>query len=505
MRNASSKRTMSNEARFRMTLAGVATAMVVAGCHTQGSSSRPTTVTAAETPSPSAPAATAIAVPNDIASLVTRVSPSVVNITATQELHRSPGATDPFEFFFGNGAHPDAHRRGERGERDETVRRRGLGSGFILDAMGHVVTNAHVVENATKVKVTLSDERELEATVRGRDERLDLAVLEVHGAKDLPHVTLGRSDALRVGDYVLAIGNPFGLGHTVTMGIVSAKGRELGAGPYDDFIQTDASINPGNSGGPLFNLGGEVVGISTAVVSGGQGIGFAIPADALGDVFPQLLQNGAVARGRLGVSVQPVDAPLAKVLGLDKPKGAMIDDIEPGAAAARAGLKSGDVIVSVDDALVVHAHDLARLVARHPPGSHVRLLVVSGNGHATRRTVDATLDQLPEEDTSGGTKANENDHGSSSPTPGRGEGAGAQHDVGIEVGDARGQVIVKSVNPGGAAADDLEPGDVVLEVNGARITTSQQATTRLRTARPGKPVLLKISRDGRVFYVGVEP
>jgi serine protease Do len=364
----------------------------------------------------------------------------------------------------------------------------------LLDAVGHVVTNAHVVENATRVRVTLSDERELDATVKGRDERLDLAVLELPpGERNLPHVTLGRSEALRVGEYVVAIGNPFGLGHTVTMGIVSAKGRELGAGPYDDFIQTDASINPGNSGGPLFNLRGEVVGISTAVVSGGQGIGFAIPSDALQDVLGQLLQSGSVSRGRLGVAVQPVDAPLAKVLGLDKPKGALIDEVERSSAAAKAGLRSGDVIVNVDETPVVHAHDLARLVARHAPGSKVRLTVLGGS-KAVPRFVDVTLDVLNDDD--GAEK-----RATEAPKPAP---PAVRHDRGIELGESRQGVVVRSIDPGSSAADILEPGDRVLEVNGMKVGSAVEATGRLRSTAADRPALIKLSREGRTFYVAVE-
>ena len=197
-----------------------------------------------------------------------------------------------------------------------------------------------------------------------------------------------------MGDTLVAIGNPFGLGNTVTTGIVSAKSRAIGAGPYDDFIQTDASINPGNSGGPLFNLNGEVVGISTAIVPAGQGIGFAIPVDALKDVLPQLVEKGSVSRGRLGLAIQNVDAPLAKVLGLDKPRGALVSDVERGSSAEKAGIKPQDVIIAVDDAAVVHAHDLPRLIARRSPGTSVALKVVGSS--AATRTVNVALEELPD-------------------------------------------------------------------------------------------------------------
>src|SRR5208282_4845914 len=243
----------------------------------------------------------------------------------------------------------------------------------LIDKQGHVVTNAHVIDDADVVKVKLTDDREYTAKVIGKDTRMDLAVLQLQNASDLPDpVALGSSESLRVGEYVVAIGNPFGLGDTVTMGIVSAKSRSIGAGPYDDFIQTDASINPGNSGGPLFNLHGQVVGINTAINPNGKGIGFAIPSDALRDVLPQLEATGHVSRGRLGVGIQPVDAPLAKALGLEKARGALVGDVEADGPAAKVGMKSGDVILSVDGAEVSHAQDLPRIVARHAPGTTVK-------------------------------------------------------------------------------------------------------------------------------------
>jgi serine protease Do len=273
------------------------------------------------------------------------------------------------------------------------VQRKALGTGVIVDPAGRIITNAYVVEGATAVKVRLSDDRELDATVKGRDTALDIALLEVQGGRDLPYASLGSSEKLRVGEYVVAIGNPFGLGHTVTMGIVSAKGRELGAGAYDDFIQTDASINPGNSGGPLFDLHGQVIGINTAINAAAQGIGFAIPVDAVKDVLPQLVATGHVRRGRLGVAIEALDADAAKRVGLDRPRGALVREVEPGGPAQQAGLRPGDVIVGVEGAEVVHAHDLPRLVARHPPGSRIELRLRRGR---ETTNVAATLAELPE-------------------------------------------------------------------------------------------------------------
>src|SRR5262249_40402236 len=205
---------------------------------------------------------------------------------------------------------------------------------------------------------------------------LDIALLKLKDAKDLPAAPLGSSEQLRVGEHVLAVGNPFGLGHTVTLGIVSAKARAIGAGPYDDFIQTDASINPGNSGGPLFNWRGEVIGINTAIRPGANGIGFAIPIDAVKDVLGQLREKGHVERGRLGLAFQALTPTLATALGVDGPKGALVSDVEPGGAAARAGIKAGDVVVSVNGTPIQHADELRRRVARNAPGSTIKVGVI---------------------------------------------------------------------------------------------------------------------------------
>ncbi len=301
------------------------------GCqHAASAAGSPATVTPPPFASPPVLAGTP-----DVATLVSRVRPAVVNITTVHEIKLPQGGFGFPDFenllpFFGHG--PGVlPRRGE-----ETAKQQALGSGFVVDAQGHVVTNAHVVNEADVVKVKLSDDREYQAKVVGKDERLDVAVLLLEGApKNLPVASLGQSGALRVGDYVVAIGNPFGLGNTVTMGIVSAKGRSIGAGPYDDFIQTDASINPGNSGGPLFDLHGQVVGINTAINPQGRGIGFAIPIDAVKDVLPQLLATGHVARGRLGVLIQGMDEDLAKALGMDQPRGALVGRVESGSPAAK--------------------------------------------------------------------------------------------------------------------------------------------------------------------------
>jgi serine protease Do len=443
-------------------------------------------------PNTPAPFATPPLLPGtpDVAGLVEKIKPAVVNITAVHET-RVPRMDENFPFPF--GFDPFGQGQGRRPRGDQVQKQQALGSGFIIDPKGHVVTNAHVVEDADQVKVKLADEREFSAKVVGRDKRLDLAILELYGAKDMPSAALGSSEALRVGEYVVAIGNPFGLGNTVTMGIVSAKDRAIGAGPYDDFIQTDASINPGNSGGPLFNLKGEVIGINTAINPNGRGIGFAIPVDALKDVVGPLINTGRVARGRLGVAIQPVDAALGKALGLEGSKGALVADVEAGGPAARAGLQAGDVIVSVDGTPVPASDDLPRMVARHAPGSRTKV-EISRNGK--RQIIDVTLDELKDE-----TPRPDQQSGSSGPS------STAPQGLGIEIGEnpnRRGEVIVGRVVPGGSAEGQLAPGDVILEVNRAAVHRPEDVVARAKDTPQGSPVLLKIKREGKTRFVALE-
>jgi serine protease Do len=455
--------------------AAVLTCMLVS-CHREKAAS--TTHTTAGEPAP--PSTLAFPTPPvlpgtpDVPALVAKVRMGVVNITTTQET-KSRGPADPFEFFFG--------RRGPGNE--EVQKRRALGSGFIVDQKGHVATNGHVVAGASSVRVTLADGRELSAKVKGSDDRLDVAVLELENARDLPFVALGSSDATKVGEYVVAIGNPFGLGDTVTMGIVSAKGRELGAGPYDDFIQTDASINPGNSGGPLFNLRGEVIGINTAINPEGRGIGFAIPIDALKEVLPQLENAGTVERGRLGAVIQPIDADLASALGLPKAEGALVNEVEPGGPAAKAGIEPGEVILSVDKTPITHASELPRVIARHRPGAAVALEVM--NKAKGKRTVNVTLQALKDEGTRG------------AQIPSEGQG---RQGLGIVLMDDPRGVVVGEIDPNSPAADVLQPGDVILEVDGAHVQKARDAAERVRRAGD-RAVMLKVVRNGRARFVAI--
>ena len=419
----------------------------------------------------------------DVATLVANVKPAVVNITSVHEAHAPTRGMDlPFPFGGPSG--------GERGEDegDRVVKQTALGSGFLIDAEGHVVTNAHVVDGADAVRVRLADDREFSAHVVGRDKKLDLAVLKLEGSgvKDLPVTSLGSSDALRVGEYVVAIGNPFGLGDTVTMGIVSAKGRAIGAGPYDDFIQTDASINPGNSGGPLFDLRGQVVGINTAINPNGQGIGFAIPIDIVRDVLPQLIAKGHVERGKLGVIVQPMDNELATALGLDRPHGALVGDTEKGSPAERAGVKAGDVILAVDGKAIDRFEDLPRAVARHAPGTSVTLELYRDKA---KLSVPVTLDAM--------------DTPVAEAAPAAATTPSATHGLGIRLQDSSDGAMVEGIVPGGSADGALLPGDVILEVNRVPVTHASEVADRVKAANVGDAILLKVQRRGVARFVAV--
>jgi len=311
--------------------------------------------------------------PVDIPQLFKEVSPAVVNISTTQVVKlnrprmRNPfGQQDPFDEFFNNFF----------GRMPKEQKRRSLGSGFIVSPDGYILTNNHVVEKADEVTVTLLDKEEFKAKVVGTDPKIDIALIKIDAKKKLAYVALGDSDKLDVGEWVVAIGNPFGLGHTVTAGIVSAKGRIIGSGPYDDFIQTDASINPGNSGGPLFNLKGEVVGINSAIIQGGQGIGFATPIQLAKSVLEQLKDKGKVTRGWLGVYIQRLTPEAAENLGLSGRRGALVSDVTSGGPAEKVGIRSGDVIVAFNGKEIKDEHDLPQAVASTKPGKtvDVRLL-----------------------------------------------------------------------------------------------------------------------------------
>jgi serine protease Do len=332
---------------------------------------------------------TARSMPGSFADLVQQLTPTVVNIKVAKagNFPWPQMPEGPLGEFF-KRFYQDMPRSPKQ------FKQQGTGSGVIISADGYIATNHHVVDGAEEVTVTLADQRELKAQVVGRDAKTDLAVLKVEAKEPLPVASLGDSEALRVGDWVIAIGNPFGLTHTVTAGIVSAKDRVIGAGPYDDFIQTDASINPGNSGGPLFDTRGEVVGINTAIVSTGQGIGFAIPINVAQRVASALVTKGKVVRGWLGVSLQPLTKELAQGLGASAEKGAVVARVLPGGPAEKAGLVANDVIVKVGDVAVEDLQHLQRLILDAPVGESVTVRVLR-NGKEV--TVPVTIAEAPSE------------------------------------------------------------------------------------------------------------
>ncbi len=425
----------------------------------------------------------------DVAALADQVRPMVVNITTTQKVAMRGGqdGMDPFEFFFGQRGPGQGQAPPPR---ERSMKRQALGTGVIIDPSGYVVTNEHVIHEADEVRVHLADDRELKADIVGRDPKLDIALLKIRGASGLPAAPLGVSETLRVGESVLAVGNPFGLGHTVTLGIVSAKARTIGAGPYDDFIQTDASINPGNSGGPLFNWRGEVVGINTAIRAGANGIGFAIPVDEIKDVLPQLREKGHVERGRLGLGFQPVTADIADAMGLDGTHGALVSQIEPGGAAARAGIKSGDLIVAVNGTPISHAEELPRRVARNQPGSVIDLTILRDK---QRQDVKATLDSIPDDPTPAAA------HPGMGGAPEKSQAAGK---LGVQVSDAPGGgAQVEDIDNDGVR--DLVPGDVIVDINGTPVKDAAALRVAAGRLKAGSMALLKVRRGKATQYAAV--
>jgi serine protease Do len=437
----------------------------------------------------------------DLADVVEQLKPAVVNISTTQAMKgpqrgsRSPSSPRPFgegdplegfiERFFG----------GNSPQRE--VRRSSLGSGFIIDKGGTIVTNNHVVENATDIKVSLANAEQFDAKVVGSDPKTEVALIKIEAQRDLPVAPLGDSDKLRVGEWVVAIGNPFGLGQTVTAGIASAKGRLIGAGDYDDFIQTDASINPGNSGGPLFNLQGEVVGINTAVVASGQGIGFAIPINLAREVLTQLQEKGRVTRGFLGVQVQQVTPELAQAFGLDRPRGALVAYVQPNSPGERAGIQKGDVIVEFNGRQIVDMHELPRLVANASPGSDAGVRLVRKKQERMVRVSVGDMPEEPRQTSGGGAPQGELGLAVQELTP----------DIARELRMPNLQGLVVADVEEGSPADEvgMRRGDLIMEVNQQKVTNLQDFRAALSHAADAKSMLFLIRRGDTTVYVALRP
>ncbi len=467
----------------------------------------------AQTQTPAPAQAPAVLAPDTFANLAKQVSGAVVNISAEKIVKNQ------MREMFGQGAKrpkqgpapempfgPDGNFKDFRdffdkffGEMPKSYKARSLGSGFIIDAKGYVVTNNHVVEGADKIKIILVGGKEYQATVKGRDPKTDLALIQiVNPPADLAFLKMGDSDAIQVGDWVLAVGNPFGLGHTVTQGIISAKGRVIGAGPYDNFLQTDASINPGNSGGPLLNLKGEVIGINTAILASGQGIGFATPSNIAKSVIPQLESKGKVVRGMIGVQVQNVTPELAKSFGMSEARGALVAEVNPDSPAQKAGIHQGDIIIEFNGHPIHEMNELPRMVASIAPGAKATLKVLR-NGK--EKTLNLTIVELTDE-----RQAQAKEEGKAEKTP-----------LGLEVQnltpalaqqfrlrDNKGVVVVQVESGTPAAEANIRPGDLILEVNGVVVGTVKEYREAVAKVKKDSVARFLIKRAGRTLYLTVE-
>ncbi|MBI2986937.1 MAG: DegQ family serine endoprotease, partial [Deltaproteobacteria bacterium] len=377
-------------------------------------------------------------------------------------------------------------------------RQKSLGSGFIIDRDGSILTNNHVVENAEKITVRLADEREFEAKVVGKDSKTDIAVIKINAKGNFSVPPLGDSDQLDVGEWVMAIGNPFGLDNTVTAGIVSAKGRHIGAGPYDNFIQTDASINPGNSGGPLINLRGEVVGINTAIFSrtgGNIGIGFAIPINLVKELLPQLKGKGKVTRGYLGVLIQKVTPDIAESLGVDRARGALVANVSRDGPAEQAGVKVGDVIVEFDGKEIKESNDLPIIVARTPVDKKVKLKVLRDK---KEMTLTVAVGELKDEAVVASAKE-------------KGELGLTVQRVTPQIAESLGLdraegVVITAVEPGSSGDEaGLRRGDIVLEIDRKPVRSLAEYRRAIGEGRKGKGILFLVRRGDNTLFLALKP
>ena len=459
--------------------------------------------------------------PAPVADLAEQLSPAVVNISTRKNVS-SKGTVplpnlpenSPFRDFFDDffdKKKPDG-KQGQRPKRRRQVS--SLGSGFVIDPSGYIITNNHVIAKADEIEVNFIDGSKLKAKIVGIDKKTDIAVLKVDPPKPLAAVAFGDSGRLRVGDWVMAIGNPFGLGGTVTLGIVSARGRNINSGPYDDFIQTDAAINRGNSGGPLFNMDGEVVGINTAIISpsgGSIGIGFSIPSNIAKRVVDQLRKYGKTRRGWLGVRIQTITDDLAESLGLDKAEGALVADVTPTGPAEKAGIKAGDVITSFDGTRVVRMKDLPRIVARTPVGKKVRVGILRSGKQLEIEVVLGRLEDA-EKLIAAGAGAKK-----SSTAPSRVRVLGMELSVITDdlrskynIADGVKGLVVTSIDPDGPAAQKrIVPGDVIAEAGEREMSRPSDLIKRVeQVKREGRRsillLVLKTRRGGDPHFIALK-
>lgn len=437
--------------------------------------------------------------PASFADLADGLKDVVVNISTTQVVKENPmqpfmGQNSPFREFFGD----DFFKRFFGDQPQGQMKTHALGSGFIIDEDGLILTNNHVVEKADEIKIKTASGKEYDAKVVGRDPKTDIALIKISADGKLPKgAKLGDSEAIRVGDWVMAVGNPFGLGNTVTAGIISAKGRIIGAGPYDDFLQTDAAINPGNSGGPLFNMNGEVVGINTAIVAQGQGIGFATPINMAKEILPQL-KTGKVIRGWLGIMIQDITPELAESFGITETKGVIVADVVPDSPAEKAGLKRGDIVKSLNGKLVDNAHVLSRSVAALGPDSSATLEVIrDGKSKEVKLTIGTMPEEGPEQKR--GSPKTESAWGITvqNITPEMAQRFGMDEN---ETG-----VVVTELQPNTPAAEArLRPGDVIKEVNRQKVQNVRDYKQITQKMKKGESLLLLVKRGGNTFYVAIK-
>ncbi|MEJ2244929.1 MAG: DegQ family serine endoprotease [Acidobacteriota bacterium] len=431
-------------------------------------------------------------VPASFSELAERIRPGVVNIQVIKKVQNAGfaypdfpgfpfGENSPFgPFFEGN---PPMDRMQE-----------GTGSGFIIDREGYIITNNHVVEDADRIQVKLANGKEYDAEVVGLDPKTDLALIKISGAEGLQSLILGNSEDLEVGSWVVAIGSPFGLEQTVTQGIVSGKGRVIGSGPYDDFIQTDASINPGNSGGPLVNMNGEVVGINTAMYPNGQGIGFAIPVDMAKNIIPQLEEKGSVTRGWLGVGIQELTPALEKSFRLKDKEGLLVADVFKDSPAEIAGILTGDIITRFDGKSVSEAKDLSRVVASTPVGKTVAVTLIR-DGKAIERSVKLGEMEDPAKMASLPLKKNPLGITAQELTPEIASSLGVDTNEGV---------VVRGVEPGSPAADaGIRTGDVIREVNRSPVESVGDFSRKMEKAKSGDHILMRIQRGGNSLFTAI--
>ena len=432
-------------------------------------------------------------VPGNFSQIADQSRAGVVNIQVRKKVSNAEfpssrgnpfGDRNPFGEFFG----PFGGNQPER-------KSQGVGTGCLISQDGYILTNNHVVEGADQIKVKMSDGKEFDGRIIGRDPKTDLALVKIDGASDLKPLKLGDSDALNVGNWVVAVGSPFGLEQTVTAGIVSAKGRVIGSGPYDNFIQTDASINPGNSGGPLINMQAEVVGINTAIIASGQGIGFAIPINMAKEIVPQLQKTGHVTRGLLGVNIQDLTPELAKSFGLKDTQGALVANVVPDGPAGKAGILQGDVVVKFNGQQVRAAKDLSRIVAGTPVGQTVAVQVIREG-----KTVDlqAKVGEMEDENATAAEKdASHKTLGISvqNLTPQIAGKLGLKDTVGI---------VVVNVAPGSPAAEAMiRTGDVIKAINRQAVKNVDDFKQRIDKTKAGDTLLLLIAREQNSLFVTI--